>query len=180
MAFTVIESIVDIPDEVEVALEGKRVRVSGPRGVVEKDFTHVMVELSLDGDKVRVWTRNPRKREGALVKTIASHIRNMIRGVIRGFRYKLKIVYVHFPINVQVVGDRVIIQNFLGERKPREAKIVGDTTVYVEGEDVIVEGVDIQAVGQTAANIQQATRIRRKDLRKFLDGIYVYAKEEIE
>jgi ribosomal protein L6P/L9E len=40
--------------------------------------------------------------------------------------------------------------------------------------------VDIQAVGQTAANIQQATRIRRKDLRKFLDGIYVYAKEEIE
>ena len=179
MALTVVESVVDVPDGVEVSLEGKRVKVSGPRGVVEKDFTHAGVELALDGGRVRVWAQNPKKRERALVKTIASHIGNMIKGVTRGFRYKLKIVYVHFPINVQIVGDRVIIQNFLGERRPREARIVGDTKVYVQGEDVIVEGVDIEAVAQTAANIQQATRIRRKDLRKFLDGIYVYEKGEM-
>lgn len=180
MTFDVVESIVEIPDGVEISFQGRRVRVSGPRGVGERDFTHAEVELSIDEGKVRVWALNPRKRERALVKTIASHIQNMIKGVTTGFRYKLKIVYVHFPISVQVVGDRVIIQNFLGERKPREAKIVGDVRVYVEGEDVVVEGVDIEAVGQTAANIQQATRIRRKDLRKFLDGIYVYAKEEME
>ncbi|RJS87064.1 50S ribosomal protein L6 [Candidatus Bathyarchaeota archaeon] len=179
MAFNIVESYVDIPDGVDVSIDGKRVRVSGPRGAIEKDFTHAKVEITLDGDRVRVWAVNPRKREKALVKTIASHINNMIRGVTKGFRYKLKIVYVHFPINIQVVGDRVLIQNFLGERKPREARIIGDTKVYVQGEDVIVEGIDIEAVGQTAANIQQATRIRRKDLRKFLDGIYVYAKEEI-
>jgi large subunit ribosomal protein L6 len=42
---------------------------------------------------------------------------------------------------------------------------------------VVVEGIDLDEVAQTAANIQQATKIRRKDLRKFLDGIYVYSKE---
>ncbi|HDD40325.1 MAG TPA: 50S ribosomal protein L6, partial [Nitrososphaeria archaeon] len=47
----------------------------------------------------------------------------------------------------------------------------------VRGDDVIVKGIDKQAVGQTAANIEQATKIRRKDLRKFLDGIYIYEKK---
>ena len=101
----------------------------------------------------------------------------MIKGVTQGFTYKLKIVFVHFPMTVRIEGQRLVIQNFIGERKDREAKIVGDVKVSVEKEDVVVHGVDIEEVAQTAANIQQACKIRKKDLRKFLDGIYVYSKE---
>jgi large subunit ribosomal protein L6 len=120
---------------------------------------------------------NPRKKEAALVNTITAHVRNMIKGVSEGFTYKLKIVFVHFPMTVRVQGKVFVIQNFIGERQDRYADIAGDARVTVEGEDVIVEGVDIEEVSQTAANIQQACKIRKKDLRKFLDGIYVYSKE---
>jgi large subunit ribosomal protein L6 len=101
----------------------------------------------------------------------------MIKGVTQGFTYKLKIVFVHFPMTVRVQGRRIVIQNFIGERQDRYADIAGNVNVTVQGEDVLVEGVDIEEVAQTAANIQQACKIRKKDLRKFLDGIYVYSKE---
>jgi large subunit ribosomal protein L6 len=102
----------------------------------------------------------------------------MTKGLTKGFTYKLKIVFSHFPISVKVQGNRVVIENFIGERNPRAANIVGDSTVSVKGDDVIVKGVNIEDVSQTAANIEQATIVRRKDTRKFLDGIYVFEKLE--
>ena len=177
MAVSVVENFVDIPEGVAVDLEDKRITVTGGRGEVARDFSHVRLQLGLDGGRLRVWAVNPRQKEASLVNTISTHVRNMIKGVTGGFTYRLKIVFVHFPMTVRVQDGRVIIQNFSGERRPREAAIVGGARVSVEGEDVIVQGVDIEEVGQTAANIQQATKIRNKDLRKFLDGIYVYSKE---
>jgi large subunit ribosomal protein L6 len=50
--------------------------------------------------------------------------------------------------------------------------------VKIEPEDIIVEGVNLEDVSQTAANIEQATRVRKKDPRVFLDGIYVYERNE--
>jgi large subunit ribosomal protein L6 len=89
----------------------------------------------------------------------------------------MKIVFVHFPTSVKVVGKEVHIENFIGERKARIASILGDTKVTIKQDDVILEGIDIDAVSQTAANIQTRAKIRNKDLRKFLDGVYVYSKE---
>jgi len=177
VAVSVVESFVDIPEGVAVDLEGKQVSVSGGKGEVARDFGHARVELAMDGGRLRVWAVNPRKREASMVNTISAHVRNMIRGAAEGFTYRMKIVFVHFPMTVRVQAQKVVIQNFLGERRAREAAIVGSASVSVEGEDIIIQGVDIEEVGQTAANIQQATKIRRKDLRKFLDGIYVYSKE---
>jgi large subunit ribosomal protein L6 len=102
----------------------------------------------------------------------------MITGVKKGFTYKLKIVFSHFPISVKVQGNTVLIENFTGERNPRRAKIVGDAKVKVVGDDVIVQGINLEDVSQTAANIEQATKVRRKDPRVFLDGIYLYEKSE--
>ncbi|UCH56744.1 MAG: 50S ribosomal protein L6 [Candidatus Bathyarchaeota archaeon] len=177
MAATIIENNLEIPEEVVLTLEGSNVTVSGEKGQVTRDFSHTRLNIDHAGNNLKIWAVNPRKREAALVNTISAHVRNMIRGVTRGITYKMKIVFVHFPMTVRVQGRKLIIQNFIGERKNREAKIVGDVKVTVQGEDIIVEGVDIEKVAQTAANIQRATRIRRKDLRKFLDGIYVYSKE---
>jgi large subunit ribosomal protein L6 len=177
MATIVVEKMVEVPEDVTLSLDGKKVTVAGAGGQVIKDFSHVWLNLERSDEGLRIWAINPKKRETSLVNTLASHINNMIKGVTDGFTYKLKVVFVHFPMTLRIQGQKLIIQNFIGERQPREAYIVGNAQVKIEGEDVIVEGVDIDEVAQTAANIQQATKIRRKDLRKFLDGIYVYSKE---
>jgi large subunit ribosomal protein L6 len=130
-----------------------------------------------DGNNLKLSIENPRRTEAALVGTISAHVNNMIKGVTVGFVYKMKIVFVHFPTSVKVVGKEVHIENFIGERKARIASILGDTKVTIKQDDVILEGIDIDAVSQTAANIQTRAKIRNKDLRKFLDGVYVYSKE---
>jgi large subunit ribosomal protein L6 len=71
-----------------------------------------------------------------------------------------------------------LIENFTGERSPRKAKIAGDVQIKVQSEDVIVQGINLEDVSQTAANIEQATKVKKKDPRVFLDGIYVYEKSE--
>jgi large subunit ribosomal protein L6 len=102
----------------------------------------------------------------------------MITGVTRGFTYKLKIVFAHFPLSVKTKENMVSIENFTGERSPRWAKIIGDARVSVKEDDVIVQGINLENVSQTAANIERATKVKRKDPRVFLDGIFVYEKKE--
>jgi large subunit ribosomal protein L6 len=113
-----------------------------------------------------------------IINTVMSLISNMVTGVTKGYTYRLKIVYAHFPISVKTKGDQVLVENFVGERSPRVARIIGDCKVTVEGDDVVVKGISVEEVGQTAANMELATRIKKKDQRIFLDGIYLYQKEE--
>ncbi len=172
------EDFVEIPVGVEVTVEGKQATVKGALGELKRDFSHASVIINKEDAKIHVEMAWPRKREATLVRTICSHIRNMIIGVTKGFTYKLKIVFSHFPISVKIEGDKVKIENFCGERSPRIAKIVGNVKVSVEGEDVVVRGIDLNEVSQTASNIEAATKIKNKDSRVFLDGIYVYDKIE--
>jgi len=169
---------VEVPENVRVKVEGRVLIVEGEKGVLTRDLSHAPVSIQVEGRKVKVQANWPRKREEALVGTVCSHIQNMIVGVTKGFTYKLKVVFSHFPISVKVKGKEVLIENFMGERSPRIAKIAGDVKVAMKDEDVIVQGVNIEDVSQTAANIQQATKIMRRDPRKFLDGIYVYERLE--
>ncbi|MEM0006994.1 MAG: 50S ribosomal protein L6 [Candidatus Bathyarchaeia archaeon] len=173
-----VSKVVQIPDDVELTLEGKKVTVKGAKGTLTRDFSYAPVSMELQGKSLRIWANWPRKKESALVGTIHAHINNMITGVRKGFTYKLKIVFSHFPISVKVQDGMVLIENFTGERNPRKAKIVGNATVKVSGDDVIVQGINVEEVSQTAANIEQATKVRRKDPRVFLDGIYLYEKSE--
>ncbi|MGQ9460691.1 MAG: 50S ribosomal protein L6 [Candidatus Bathyarchaeaceae archaeon] len=176
-AIETVKSI-EIPEGVHVKVEGRIVTVSGEKGELTRDFSYAPVSIRLEGKTITVQANWPRKRETALVGTISSHVQNMITGVTKGFTYKLKIVFSHFPISVKVRERTVAIENFTGERSPRIAKIIGDTKVMVKGEDVIIQGINIEDVSQTAANIQNATRVKRKDPRVFLDGIYIYERHE--
>jgi len=176
-----IEATVDIPNGVEVRLHDRMLEVKGPKGTVRKDLSKIPVDVSIDGNTLIIKpfiVKKVKRQHKAIVNTIQSIVRNMIEGVQHGYTYKLKIVFAHFPITVKVKDKQVYIENFIGERAPRVAKIVGDCKVTVEGEDVIVKGVSLEDVSQTAANIENATKIKDKDLRVFLDGIYVYAKEK--
>ena len=174
-----ISRTIQVPDGVEVNLERRKVTVKGAKGTLTRDFSYVPIFIAASDDKtVRIWAEWPRKKEASLVGTVHSHIQNMITGVEKGFLYKLKIVFSHFPISVKVQDKTVLIENFTGERRARIAKIIGDVKVKVESEDVIVEGINLEDVSQTAANIEQATKVKKKDPRVFLDGIYVYERKE--
>ncbi|MGC9122247.1 MAG: 50S ribosomal protein L6 [Thermogladius sp.] len=173
-------STVEVPEGVSVQVDGMRVKVRGPLGELERDFSHARgILIRVEDNKVVVEGFYLDRKKKALVGTIAAHISNMITGVTKGFTYKLKIIYSHFPITVQVDEKNrdVRIKNFLGEKADRIAKIFGEKVkVKVSGEDVIVTGIDIEEVGQTAANIERATRIRDLDRRIFADGIYIYER----
>jgi large subunit ribosomal protein L6 len=173
-----ISRTIQIPENVEVSFAGLKMTVKGEKGTLVRDFSFVPISINVDGKTVRVWAEWPRKKEAALVGTIHSHIRNMITGVQKGFTYKLKIVFSHFPISAKVQDKIVVIENFTGERRARKANIVGDVKVKVESEDLVVQGLNLEEVSQTAANIEQATKVKRKDPRIFLDGIYVYERNE--
>jgi large subunit ribosomal protein L6 len=174
-----ISRTIQVPDGVDVTLDKRKVTVKGAKGTLTRDFSYVPVSIEAEDAKtVRIWAEWPRKKEASLVGTVNSHIQNMITGVEKGFLYKLKIVFSHFPISVKVQDKFVLIENFTGERQGRKAKIIGDVKVKVESEDVLVEGINLEDVSQTAANIEQATKVKKKDPRVFLDGIYVYERKE--
>jgi large subunit ribosomal protein L6 len=170
--FAPIRDEVIIPNGVSVELKNGTVEISGPKGKLKRKFDIEGVNLKHQGSSIVIEASLSRRRHHAAVGTIKSHLLNMIKGVTEGFIYKLRIVYAHFPITVKVEDKRVLIHNFLGEKSPRIAKIMGDVSVKVEGDEIIVEGIDKEDVGQTAFNIEQATYVKRRDPRVFQDGIY--------
>ena len=169
---------IEVPNGVEVKVNGRIVSVKGEKGALTRDFSEAPVTLQEEDKEIKVQASWPRKREAALVGTVCSHIQNMITGVTKGYTYKLKIVFSHFPISVKVKENMVSIENFTGERSPRWARMMGDVKVSVKEDDVIVQGTNLEDVSQTAVNIERATKVKSKDPRVFLDGIFVYQKKE--
>jgi large subunit ribosomal protein L6 len=174
------EKEIEIPSDCQVTLEDRTFTVSGPKGQLSKEFLDPKVSFRVDEKGVVVSTTRSRKRTRAMVGTVIAHLRNMLTGVVHGYEYEMKIVYSHFPITVEVKGEEVIIKNFIGERGTRSAKIIGDVEIRTTEDEVFISGIDIEHVSQTAANIQLATKIRDKDRRIFLDGIYVIRKRKGE
>ncbi|MDI9618728.1 50S ribosomal protein L6 [Methanothermobacter sp.] len=172
----IIREEIPIPEDVNVTIDGE-VKVKGPKGELSRKFNHSEISMDVEDDKVVLEVKFPKKKDKAMIGTVKAHINNMIRGVTEGFTYRMKIVYAHFPMSVKVAGDKVLIENFLGERHPRTAKIVGDTKVQVKGDEVEVTGINKEHVGQTMANLEQATKIKGRDPRVFQDGIYLVSKE---
>jgi large subunit ribosomal protein L6 len=171
-----LKKTVEIPDGVNVVLGRNNVSVTGPNGAIVRELWYPGIIITQEGTQVIVDSPNPRKKQQAMMGTLSSHINNMIKGVTEGYTYTMKVVFAHFPIQLKVEGEYLNIGNFLGEKKPRKARILGDTKVVAKGDEVVVSGINKEEVGQTAANIQQATKIKRFDPRVFQDGIYVMEK----
>jgi len=168
---------VEVPQGVAASLEGRTVVISGKLGTVRKSLDKVHVDVKMEGGAIRITPFTKKKKDRVSGNTAASLLRNIVFGVTSGYLYKMKVVFAHFPISVRVKGDIINVENFMGERSARTARIVGDCKVTTEGDDIIIKGVSLEDVGQTAANVEQATKIKRKDQRIFLDGIYVYEKK---
>lgn len=170
-----IRAEIKMPQGVSARFSDGALVVKGKAGEVTRRFHFGRVAVEVR-DGITLTLEMPRKQEMAEFNTIASEIRTAVEGAEKGFEYRLKIVYAHFPIKVQVKGNEVIIENFLGERYPRKARIMGKAKVSISGDQVTVSSVDVEEAGQTAANIEKATRIKNYDRRVFQDGIYIVEK----
>jgi large subunit ribosomal protein L6 len=174
-----ITAEVEAPASVTIKKEGNLIQVKGPLGTVKKDFTKLPATVTVQGNKITIKPYGTRKRDLAVTNTARSIIGGMIKGVEKGYTYKLKIIFAHFPISVKVKGKEVHVENFFGERSARISRIIGDATkVSIVGEDVVIQGPSLEDVSQTAANIELSTRTKGKDQRVFLDGLYIYSKED--
>ena len=171
-----IESTIAIPGGVSVTYDSGTMKVKGPKGELSRNFAYPNISIAVGEGEVSVSCEYPRVKDKAMVGTFVAHIRNMITCVTAGFKYELKIVFSHFPMKVAVKGDKVQIDNYMGGHAPRFANILEGVTVKVSGADVTVTGVDIEKVGQTAANLEKATSRGGFDKRVFQDGIYIVHK----
>ncbi|GJW62637.1 ribosomal protein L6 [Tanacetum coccineum] len=180
----------DIPDGITITVKAKIITVTGPRGTLTRDFKHLNLDFMLITDeegkkklKVDAWFGS--RKTTAAIRTALSHVNNLIIGVTQGFRYKMRFVYAHFPINASITNNNTAIEirNFLGEKKVRKVDLLeGVTVVRSEKvkDELVLDGNDIELVSRSCALINQKCHVKNKDIRKFLDGIYVSDKAKIE
>jgi large subunit ribosomal protein L6 len=155
-----------IPEGAKISVAGNKVTVSGAKGTLARDFAHPDVKIAVKGDEVEV------NGPIMMANTIEAHIRNMAMGVTEGYSKKVKILFSHFPITVEIKGREMLVKNFLGEKQPRRLRIMGDVKVEAKGQEVTITGISKDDVGQTFANIKSATKIRNRVSRVFQDGFY--------
>jgi large subunit ribosomal protein L9e len=177
---------INIPAGVTVTVQNRVVVVKGPRGELTKNLRHATLDIRVknNGTKVVVSRWFGKKPDIACINTCKAAIRNMINGVVKGFRFKLRFAYAHFPINVSCDGQTVEIRNFLGEKRVRRQVIPESIKVYRTDQskvkdELVLEGNDLELVSQTAAKLHEQCLVKNKDIRMFLDGIYVQTKENI-
>ncbi|MEF8827653.1 MAG: 50S ribosomal protein L6 [Haloarcula sp.] len=166
----------DIPDEVDAEMDRLDVTVDGPNGSVTRRLWYPDISVSVDDGQVVIESDADDAQTMSTLGTFESHVRNMFHGVTEGWEYEMEVFYSHFPMQVNAESDEIVIENFLGERAPRRTPIHGDTRVEIDEETVTLRGPDIEAVGQTAADIEQLTRVTDKDVRVFQDGVYITQK----
>ncbi len=152
------------------------IKIKGAKGETTRQLMHPLVSMKQEESTIILATKSSKKKSKRMINSYHAHILNLFRGVKEGFTYKLKICSGHFPMTVKQEGEKIIISNFLGEKIPRIAKIMPGAKVKIDKDVITVDAPNVEAAGQTAANIEVATRIRGRDRRVFQDGIYITEK----
>lgn len=175
---------IEIPQGVKVQYdkENNKFIVEGKKGKLEKKFFYDNFEVEIKENKIVFKYSIKNNTQKKNIHTIISIVKSLIEGVNNGFTYKLKIFSTHFPMQVKYQNNKITIINFLGEKKPRELELDKELldkykiNIKIQGDEIIIEGIDKEVVGNIAARIEQLTRITDRDKRKFQDGIYIVEK----
>ncbi len=174
------EQRLTIPEGASAEVERFDLTVSGENGSVTRRLWYPNVSVTVEDGEVTIESDAEDAKTTATVQTFASHVENAFHGVSEGWTYEMDVFYSHFPMQVRAEDDEVVIQNFLGEQAPRRTPIRGDTAVEVDDEHITLSGPNKEDVGQTAADIEQLTRVSGKDARVFQDGVYISEKPKRE
>jgi len=167
---------VTIPSNVTVNLDGNKIKVTGSKGTVEKEFKSKVLMLTKEDNKIIVETKNDRKRVLAILNTVKSVIENLFSGVEKKYVYTLRGVYSHFPLTLAMKGKTFVINNYLGEKNPRTVNVPENVDVTIKGKEVIVSSIDKEKAGFIAGLIESRAKVLNRDRRIFQDGIYIISK----
>lgn len=165
-----------LPEGFSAEYEDGHLTVEAEGNEVSRKLEHAMIDVEVADGEVVFSTDRKKKSIESIVKTFQSHVQNMVDGIQDEHVYKMKGVYAHFPMTVKQENGKVVIENFMGERKPREIEIMDGVSVSIDGEDLTLKGADKEAVGQTAGRIEQACSKGNRDPRTFQDGVYITQK----
>jgi len=171
-----LKQVIEVPEGIQVEINKFLVKITGPQGTLERNFVHPILKIKKTEEGLVIETKNATKKEKRMMNTFSAHLRNMVKGVNELFEYNLKVCSGHFPMTVNLEGDTLIVKNFLGEKVPRKAKVWPNVKVDLKGNEITVSSIDLEAAGQTAANMESSTRITNRDRRVFQDGIYITKK----
>jgi len=165
-----------IPEGVDLNIDDNFVIVKGPEGENKKKFNFGNLKVKKENNELLISHERATKNEKKQMNTITAHIKNMIEGVQKKFEYKLKICFSHFPISVEINGNKAVIKNFLGEKIPRKTKILEGVDIKISGQEITITSNNRELAGQTAANLEKATKVGKRDRRIFQDGIFMTNK----
>lgn len=167
---------IELPQGVSATLEGRMIRLKGHGREIQRG-----IEASLDAEVsdscITIRARKSNQIGKKKIGSYEAHIHNMLSGILQGHKYTLKICSGHFPMNVSVTGNKLMVKNLLGEKVPRALEFSKSAKVTIEGEIIHVESTDKEIAGQVAAAIEQLTRRPGFDTRVFQDGIYITNKD---
>ena len=166
---------IEIPEGVQVQLDGT-IKVTGPQGEVEKKLVHPRIKIKKTENKIVMESLKATKTEKKIVYAFRAHLKHMFSGVQEKHVYKIKICSGHFPMNVAVSNNQLIIKNFIGENTPRKLNLKPGVDVKVDGDHIIITSASKELAGQVAADIEQLTKVTNKDIRIFQDGCYIIEK----
>ena len=167
---------IELPEGAEAKIDHGIVFMKGPKGENSKPLANKRISIKVEGKKIVLAAKRTSKKEKQVLKTFAAHIKNMVKGVTEGYVYKMKICAGHFPMNVAVSGNMLVVKNFIGEKHPRKIRITEGADIKVSGSDITIEGVDKEKVAQMSATIEEKTKRVGYDRRVFQDGIYITSK----
>lgn len=168
-----------LPKEVSASYINRILTIKTEKAELKKSMKNYRANISIEGNKIIIEGKPITRRTRDIVKTAIAHIKNMVEGAVYGYKYKLKIVYSHFPMTAQVEKNTVLVKNFLGEKFPRTSKIKGNSKVEIKGAEIIVSGYDKEEVSQTASSIEQSAKVKNKDIRRYQDGVYLVEQTNI-
>ncbi|RBP49823.1 50S ribosomal protein L6 [Arenicella xantha] len=141
---------VSIPSGVEVTLDGQLVKVKGSKGQLEWNV-HELVTVKQEDTDIKVSANRDSKEAVALAGTTRALVNNMVTGVSAGFQKKLTIIGVGYRAQAQ--GQTLNLT--LGFSHPVAYAIPEGIKVETPSNtEIVVSGVDKQAVGQVAAEIR--------------------------
>jgi large subunit ribosomal protein L6 len=167
---------IEFPENVDIRKEGKMLHVKGNEGEASKEFNFGQLKYEKKDGKVLLSHPLSTRKEKRMINTITAHIKNLIKGVQNKFEYKLKVCSSHFPINVELKGQTVLIKNFLGEKTPRKCEMPKGAEIEINKDIITIKSSNREIAGQAAANFETATKVRNRDRRVFQDGIFITSK----
>ncbi|MEK6928051.1 MAG: 50S ribosomal protein L6 [Nanoarchaeota archaeon] len=166
-----------LPEGVSATFHADELTLHKGSAKIVRKIASPRLHVAIHNNEIVMTVAQGAKREFNTLKSYIAHIQNLFAGLNNEFVYHLEACNVHFPMTFKVDKDHLVINNFLGEKTPRKAKILANVVVETKYPKITVTSRDKEAVGQTSANIEKATKIRNRDRRIFQDGIFLVSKE---